>query len=249
MLVLLPPSESKRPGGDPERPLDLDVLAFPALTDARRLAIDALERLAEQPDAAAAALKLGPRLRHEVEWNRRVRSAPTLPAIDRYDGVLYDALDAASLPSGARTFAGRHVAIASALFGLTGALDPIPAYRLSAGSRLPAAPLKPLWRAPLGAVLADLDGLVVDLRSADYAALGPLAPRAQAVTVRVLAEEPDGRRRALNHFNKHGKGEFVRELLLAGVDHTDVGSLLDWAAGAGIRLEPADSDGVLDLVV
>ena len=63
-----------------------------------------------------------------------------------------------------------------------------------------------------------------------------------------MSEGADGRKRALNHFNKSGKGAFVRQLVLAGVDHPDVASLLAWAAAPGIRLEPGAA-GELDLVV
>ena len=177
-----------------------------------------------------------------------ILSSPVLPAIDRYEGVLYESLDAATLTAEQRAFAGRHVAIASAAFGLTGALDPIPAYRLSHDSRLPGISLMRLWRAPLAALLASTEGLLLDLRSEVYASLGPLPDRPDAVFVRMVSEDASGRRRALNHFNKKGKGEFVRRVLQAGIDHADLGSLLTWAAAAGIRLEPG-APGELDLIV
>jgi hypothetical protein len=58
----------------------------------------------------------------------------------------------------------------------------------------------------------------------------------------------EGRRRALNHFNKKGKGEFVRLVLEAGIVHADVTSLLSWAVDAGVRLERG-APGELDLIV
>jgi hypothetical protein len=64
----------------------------------------------------------------------------------------------------------------------------------------------------------------------------------------VVSEDGEGRRRALNHFNKHGKGAFVRRLVEARVVHPDVASLLAWAGTAGIRLERG-APGELDLVV
>jgi len=245
VLVLLPPSETKRDGGSGAA-LDLGALSFPALTDARATALAAVADLSRDLDAAVTALKLGPASAGEAARNRELATAPTMAAIDRYDGVLYDELDAASLPAEARAFAGEHVAIASALFGLTGALDPIPAYRLSHDSRLPGTPLKKLWRVPLSGVLAARGGLVLDLRSEGYAGLG--AAPDDAAYVRVVSEGPDGNRRALNHFNKKGKGAFTRRLLLAGIDHPDVPSLLEWARAEGIRLEPG-APGELDLVV
>lgn len=247
MLILLPPSETKRDGGREGTRLALRELGFPQLGAARRTVLAALEELSRDSDAAATALKLGKTQAHEAERNRRIRSSPLLPALDRYDGVLYDALDAASLPSAAREFAHAHLAIASALFGLTRALDPIPAYRLSADSRLPGLSLKRLWAPVVADAVAQSPGLVLDLRSEAYAALGPVPVREHAAFVRVVSEE-HGRKRALNHFNKAGKGHLVRQLLLARVVHENVDSLLNWAATAGLRLEPG-ARGELDLVV
>lgn len=246
MLILLPPSETKRDGGDGP-PLDLAALSFPALTAARKQTLAAVKAMSRNLAAAAGMLRLGPASSVEAARNRVIATSGTMPAIDRYDGVLFDELDAVSLPADARRFAGEHLAIGSALFGITGALDPIPAYRLSHDSRLPGtASLGRIWKAPLTAVLADRDGLVLDLRSEGYAALGP-AP-AGSLYVRVVSAEGDGRKRALNHFNKKGKGAFTRRLLLAATDHPDVASLLAWAAAEGVRLEPG-APGELDLVV
>lgn len=248
MLVLLPPSETKRSGGPEGSRLDFTTLSWPELTKQRRSAVQAVRTLSRNLATATSALKLGATQSEEVLRNRVILTSPTLPAIDRYDGVLYESLDAGSLTGEQRAFAGRHVAIASAAFGLTAALDPIPAYRLSHDSRLPGLSLARLWRAPLAAVLASTDGLLLDLRSEAYAKLGPLPDRPDAVFVRVVSEDDGGRRRALNHFNKHGKGEFARRLIQAGADHPDVAALLAWAGSAGIRLHRGAS-GELDLVV
>jgi cytoplasmic iron level regulating protein YaaA (DUF328/UPF0246 family) len=99
----------------------------------------------------------------------------------------------------------------------------------------------------VSAVVAQETGLVLDLRSEAYAALGPAPDHQRAAFVRVVSEE-GGRKRALNHFNKAGKGRLTRALLLAGVDHPDVESLLSWAEAAGVRLERG-APGELDLVV
>jgi cytoplasmic iron level regulating protein YaaA (DUF328/UPF0246 family) len=247
VLILLPPSETKRAGGDTGRPLSLEALSFPSLSVPRRRALEALRRLS-RTRGAAAALKLGPTQAREVERNKQLDTGPTMPALDRFDGVLYEGLDASTLPLAARAFAYDHLAVSSALFGLLGPDDPIPAYRLSPDSRLPRTPLKPLWSAPVSAVLAAREGLILDLRSEAYAALGPAPRREESWYLRVVSEGEDGRRRALNHFNKKGKGEFTRALLLAGITHPDARSLLAWAATAGIRLEPC-SPGELTLVV
>jgi cytoplasmic iron level regulating protein YaaA (DUF328/UPF0246 family) len=172
-----------------------------------------------------------------------------MPAIDRYTGVLYDALSADSLSDAARAFATEHLAVHSALFGLLGPSDPVPAYRLSHDSRLPGISLRSTWRGPISAVLAGHDGLILDLRSEAYVELGP-APsgRNDVVFLRLMSESADGRRRALNHFNKKGKGEFTRALLESGTSFDTVDSLLDWAGSAGLRLSKG-APGELNLVV
>lgn len=247
MLVLLPPSETKREGGPDGTRLELSGLSFPELTSLRRRTLTALAEVSTELSAAMSALKLGPTQASEAERNLRLRRSPVLPALDRYDGVLYDALGADTLTEDARAFAHSHLAIASALFGLTRALDPIPAYRLSADSRLPGLRLKAHWSAAVSSAVSQEPGLILDMRSEAYAALGPIPKRADAVFLRVVTEE-GGRRRALNHFNKTGKGALARALLLAGVDHPDTDSLLTWAAAHDIRLE-SGSDGELDLIV
>lgn len=235
MLVLLPPSETKRDGGA-ERPLDLGALSFPSLTAVRRALVDEVIELAADPEATMRALKLGPRLASEVDRNAALRSAPTMAAIDRYTGVLYDALDAPSLGADARAFAADTVAVHSALFGPVGALDPIPAYRLSHDSRLPGGRLKARWRAPIAELLAARPGLVMDLRSEGYVELGPAPARPDSVFVRVVADDGSGRR-ALNHFNKRAKGAFTRALLDQRPELESLDDLLDWAGSAGFVLD------------
>ena len=70
MLILLPPSETKREGGTEGTRLTLRDLGFPQLGAARRTALAALEELSRDPVAAAAALKLGPTQAHETERAR-----------------------------------------------------------------------------------------------------------------------------------------------------------------------------------
>lgn len=248
MLVLLPPSETKRDGGTAGSVLDMSQLSFPELHNHRDTVVSALGILSEDPELAATYLKIGPSLAFEIERNRQLRSSAVMPAIDRYTGVLYDALDAATLPPAARAFLADHVAISSALFGLVRAGDPIPAYRLSASSRVPNVKLKAHWSAQVSAVLAEHPGIVLDLRSESYVSLGPVPAGVSSYFVRVVTESADGTRRALNHFNKKGKGQFVRALAQAGINHQSVDALLTWAASNNIRLVEG-TPGELDLVV
>lgn len=216
MHIVLPPSETKREGGSGTS-LALGALSFPALTEVRHRVLDALIELSADDVRAARALKLGAKAAvAELERNRTVSVSPTLSAIERYTGVLYDALEVHSLTAAARRRATESVVIHSALFGLLRADDPIPAYRLSHDSRLTDLSLKRAWGLSITSELAELGTPIVDLRSAGYAALGRLPEMSGAVSVSVVAVGDDGVARALNHFNKKGKGEWVRTMLGAG---------------------------------
>ncbi|MEV6526161.1 peroxide stress protein YaaA [Longispora sp. NPDC051575] len=219
MIVLLPPSETKNPTGTGE-PLALTALSFPELNAVRQRLVTVLTGLS--PEEGRAALGLSEKQDQELKHNGVLREAATLAALDRYTGVLFDALDAGTLAPAARA----RLRIGSALFGLLGPEDAIPAYRLSGGSRLPGVGgLPALWKPVLGPVLRGLDGLVIDLRSGAYGALAPLPG---AVAVRVVTAEG----KVVSHFNKATKGLLARAL--AGQPVESVDELVDVALAAGL---------------
>jgi cytoplasmic iron level regulating protein YaaA (DUF328/UPF0246 family) len=247
LLVLLPPSETKRSGGG-SAVLDLDDLAFRGLRAQREQVVSALENLSRDPAEAARVLKLGATQRDEVAVNAALRSAPTMAAVDRYTGVLYDALDAASLDAAARRWLGAHVAIQTALLGPVRALDRIPSYRLGATVSLPGSPpLRRVWAAAVSASLAELSTpFVLDLRSEAYVGLGPVPHSLSSAYVRVVTEGPDGAVRALNHFNKHAKGALVRMLAVQRPRIRSRRTFTEWADAQGLRVEER-ADGELAL--
>ncbi|WKK13065.1 peroxide stress protein YaaA [Rhodococcus ruber] len=240
MLVLLPPSETKSDGGD-GAPLDLGELSMPQLTVTREALVQALVDLAADHEASTVALGLGPTQADEIERNAKLWVSPTRPALARYTGVLFDALDAAGFTRAQRAKAYRRLAIGSALFGAVRAGDLVPAYRLSGGSKLPGfGTLASLWRPELSdALSAEAAGeLVVDLRSGVYQQLGPVPG---AVTATVLTEQPDGSRKVVSHFNKHHKGLLARALVLTRAEPADVDGVARVAARAGLRVETASA--------
>ncbi|MGN6160185.1 MAG: peroxide stress protein YaaA [Marmoricola sp.] len=267
MLILLPPSEGKAVGRR-GKPLALDSLSFPELGQARAEALDALIALCSTPDSstpiqnelitehAASILGLGRTQHEQVGLNASLRTAPTLRADRLYTGVLYEALDLASLPPEARRRAARWLAVTSSLFGLVRVSDALPSYRLSGGTSLPGlGPVASHWRHHLGPSVeaAAGKGLLVDLRSSTYASFWRPTPElaARTATVRVL-HEIDGRRKVVSHFNKATKGRLVRSLLLDPTTPRSPGELADHLAALGWKVEmgKATKTGVpLDVVV
>lgn len=223
MIVLLPPSETKAAGGTGDR-LSTASLGFPGLAVARSRALAALDRL-----VAAGQDVSTPAKARAAGDNADVRTAPTMPAIERYTGVLFDALDAASLAPDVRSWVDAHVVIQSALLGFVRAGDAIPAYKVSATTRLSGERMRDLWSDAGDAI----EGFALDLRSKAYAALAPVAG---AVPVEIVS--PEGA--ALNHWNKAGKGALVRALAVARVQADSADALVSWAESAEVPLERTD---------
>ena len=189
-VILLPPSESKAPGGSGPG------WRTGTMADGR------LDRSRREVLRAARAVQATP------------RRAATRPAMERYTGVLYKELSWATLPAAVRRRGDGQVRTVSGLWGLVAPADPIPPYRLKMSASLDGhGRLSTWWRPRLTAVLAPLTAgaLVWDLlpieheAAMDWAALSP----ARRVTVRFL----DAEGRTVSHWNKLLKGSLVRWLL------------------------------------
>jgi cytoplasmic iron level regulating protein YaaA (DUF328/UPF0246 family) len=245
VLVLLPPSETKAEGGSGPS-LDLAKLSFSELDPVREKLCSALVDLAGDVPASLTALGITERQTGEVARNAVLHSSPTMPALSRYTGVLYDALDVAGMTKAELGRASGRLVVASALFGLVRANDPVPGYRLSASSSIPGVgTLGALWRPSLEPVLAGLDGLVIDMRSGPYAGLAKIPG---AVTIRVVSQEANGRRLAVTHFNKAHKGKLARALSTAVREPGTVKAMISVAAKADLHLEQT-GPAALELVI
>ena len=215
MLILLAPSEGKTaPAAGP--PLDLAALTHAdELTRPRERVLEALVRLSagRSRKRALDALGLAKTQAGELERNAGLRDAPTAPAAEIYAGVLYQHLALAELGKRARSRAADTVLVASALFGVVGLDDPVPAYRLAMGARIPSLrkALPALWRPALAAALPDEPGeLVLDLRSGAYAAAWT---HKHATRVAIRAVTPDGK--VISHMAKATRGRVARAVLEA----------------------------------
>jgi hypothetical protein len=208
----------------------------------------ALRTLLSGPaDKAATALLLPPGVAAAaLAVNARVESSPTVSALERYAGTVYDGLDLASMDEAARRAAARSVHVFSGLFGVVRGDELVPDYRVPAKASLPGVGVVGTsWRPVLDEVLpATLArGVIVDLRSSDYAAMwrprGWLAER--TITVRVLSPLPAGGLGVVSYASKFAKGRLVRALAQANAAGTAVDSVEDvaalWLAATGHATE------------
>ncbi len=252
MRVLLPPSETKAAGG---RGRALAITDGPLAAHRREMLAALAVLLDGDPDLAAQALLLPPGVvTQALAANRTVLSAPTMPALRRYRGVVYDGLDHTGLSPRARRLAGRNTVILSGLWGAVRGDEPIPAYRVPAKAVLPGVgTARSYWRRVLDGVLPGLldTGLVVDLRSSDYAAMwrarGAAARR--TVAVRVLSPLPRGGHGVVSYNSKLAKGKLAAALFERAAAGHEPASADDVAAAwrdlDGARAEVDDDNTVV----
>jgi hypothetical protein len=219
-VILLPPSRGKAGGGTGPS-WERAATAFPELMDERRRVRDAV-RAALRGGGAAAERLLGARgealARALADWDA-LDTARTLPAVERYRGVVWEALGPATLSPGARRRLGRRVLVPSGLWGVVSARDGVPPYRLGMGASPPGlGRLSTWWRPLVTAAVARRAGTgwVIDMLPTEHAAaIDPAGlGRARLMRVEILVEGDRGAR-AAGHAGKALKGRLARAILEA----------------------------------
>ena len=204
MIILLPPSEGKEPGGT--RAWRPGSGRFGrALAGAREPVIAAL------PLTAPSSLKVrGATAVHAQLTNASLVGSPALPASGRYTGVVYQGLDFASLAPGLQSVALESIVVVSGLLGLAGFDDPLPDYRAPMDASLDGVgKLSTYWRPLISPVLqkAARDEAVVDLLTQVHrSAVEPAGDNWFTVDL-VHADVTGG------HAAKFAKGQLARWLL------------------------------------
>jgi cytoplasmic iron level regulating protein YaaA (DUF328/UPF0246 family) len=228
VLIIVPPSESKRAPAEQGEPVDLDRLSFPALTATRRALAKGLVETSAGLDAFDR-LGVRPTLAREVALNTHLLELAAIPVLDLYTGPLHDGLDASRLSPAAAARADTALVVTSALWGALRPVDRVPPYRMHICAHIDGVDrIDATWRKVLPEVLAGAagDGLVIDLRSPAYAAAGTPAGIGDRVVNLRVAQGPRGRRIG-DVIAKRIRGEAAHHLLESGAEPAHPQELAD----------------------
>ena len=246
--ILLPSAEGKQTGGNPLAPDMFDYRSsntfnyFSELNPERRALIDALQAEILSADDAALEKLFGVKgdtLQDAVDVNQNIYRSPLLAAVDRYGpGVMYQAMDFPSLPTGAQRRLLENGVIFSGLFGLLRPDDLVPNYRLKMDARFgDIGKVSAYWKPVLSEHLNKLlDGQAVWnlLPGVCESAWDDAETYARMVRVKFYRED-GGERKAVTHGIKELRGALVAYIVTEIVDSVE--GLEDWEAPDGYEID------------
>jgi uncharacterized protein len=231
LIVLVPPSEAKTPGGTLRSSIGtFDV----ALGDDRRVVIESLIDAVNGSNVRRREIMLnarGPLLERAVETTRQLADerVPRLAAWQRYSGVVWSHLGPETLTAQQR----RRVLIPSSLYGVTTAEDRIADFRLKMNVGVaPLGTMATFWKPRVTPVVAAhlKRATIVNLLPLEHEAaldMGELSRTRRVIRVQFIDGVGGG------HDAKAVKGVLARTLLVEGLN---VLSTFEWQGWRSISL-------------
>ena len=207
MKILLAPAETKNEGGT-AAPISQESFCFPHLFAQRMEVFQRYEQLIENSTLEALSKWFGLKKMEEVEkYSHSLKDKPTMKAIERYNGVAFDALDYAHLSSKEQAYIDEHVVLFSNLFGPILAADKIPDYKYKQGAKLPDFALEKFFMETFTPTLDEyLGNEVLDLRAGYYEKFYKVK-QAQVITLKFIKEG-----KVVSHWAKHYRGAVLNAL-------------------------------------
>lgn len=207
MKILLAPAETKNSGGE-EKSFSKENFCFEELFGKREEIFNLYEKLLKDSSIEELSKWFGLKKLDEVEkYKQSLKDKPTMKAINRYNGVAFDALDYENLDNKSQKYVDENVVLFSNLFGPILASDLIPDYKYKQGAKLPDINVEKFYMDNFTEALDEFVGEeVIDLRAGFYEKFYKVK-KAQCLTFKFIK---DGK--VVSHWAKFYRGKVLQEI-------------------------------------
>lgn len=201
MKILLAPAETKNEGGE-YPPFCKENFFLEKLFDKRLTIFEKYESFIESNSIEELSKWFGIKKLNDVEkYKKSLINKPTMKAIQRYNGVAFDAIEYNLLDKSSQEYIDKNVILFSNLFGPIKADDLIPDYKYKQGAKLPKINVERFFKDNFSKDLDEYIGEeIIDLRAGFYEKFyKPL--NASVITMKFIK---DGK--VVSHWAKHYRG-------------------------------------------
>lgn len=207
MKILLAPAETKISGGL-DKQFSQNNFIFPDFFDKRELVLDRYTKFINQSNVEELKIWFGLKDEKEVrKYQESLMNKPSIKAIQRYTGVVFDALEYNSLNTNEQSFIDNNVYLFSNLFGPLRANDMIPDYRFKQGAKLPNINVEKFYKDNFTEILDDeLGNEIIDIRASYYEKFYQIK-KANVLTFKFIK---DGK--VVSHWAKYYRGKLLRTI-------------------------------------
>ncbi|RXJ58188.1 YaaA family protein [Candidatus Marinarcus aquaticus] len=204
MKILLAPAETKNSGGN-QAVYGKNNFCFPQLFEKRDAIVQMYEAHVKHLDPKALSAWFGLKNDKEVQkYAHTLLDKPGMKAIQRYNGVAFDALEYDNLTTKAQAYIDKNVVLFSNLFGPILACDIIPDYKYKQGAKLPNISVERYYCENFTDALDNFLGEeVLDLRAGFYEKFYKVK-HANVLTFKFIKEG-----KVVSHWAKHYRGRVL----------------------------------------
>ncbi|WP_419774361.1 YaaA family protein [Halarcobacter sp.] len=207
MKILLAPAETKNSGGE-NKPFCKENFFLEELFEKREEIFNTYEEYVSSLTIEELSKWFGLKKLEEVEkYKTSLKDKPTMKAINRYEGVAFDALDYKNLDEKTQKYIDENVLLFSNLFGPIKANDLVPDYKYKQGTKLPNINVEKFYLENFSDSLDEFVGEeVIDLRAGFYEKFYKVK-KANVLTFKFIK---DGK--VVSHWAKFYRGKLLQEI-------------------------------------
>jgi len=207
MKILLAPAETKNSGGE-NKPFCKENFFLEELFEKREEIFNTYEEYVSSLTIEELSKWFGLKKLEEVEkYKTSLKDKLTMKAINRYEGVAFDALDYKNLDEKTQKYIDENVLLFSNLFGPIKANDLIPDYKYKQGAKLPNINVEKFYLENFSDSLDEFVGEeVIDLRAGFYEKFYKVK-KANVLTFKFIK---DGK--VVSHWAKFYRGKLLQEI-------------------------------------